>query len=227
MTSIFRHCLKYLYAKMKWRSKCIFDFSSDISIKATFEGMNKIHRNTSFAGTLGYGSYIGEGCTLRAHIGRFTSIAPQVCTTDGVHPLYSPFATTSPSFFSLNPNKSQNGSTFAKKQLYKEHSYVDETQQIAISIGSDCWIGTGAFFIGGITIGHGAVVLARAVVTKNVPPYAIVGGVPARIIRYRYDEDTIKMLLNIQWWNQPHEWLKENWLLMTDIDKLKSYFYEN
>lgn len=60
-----------------------------------------------------------------------------------------------------------------------------------MKIGSDCWIGTGVFLVGGIVIGNGAVVLAGAVVTKDVPPYAIVGGVPARILRYRYDEETI------------------------------------
>ena len=78
--------------------------------------------------------------------------------------------------------------------------------------------------IGGVHIADGAVVLAGAVVTKNVPPYAIVGGVPAKIIRYRYDEETISFLLQAQWWNNTEDWFKENWKLLTDIDKLKAYY---
>lgn len=66
--------------------------------------------------------------------------------------------------------------------------------------------------------------LAGAVVTKDIPPYAIVGGVPAKIIRYRYDEETIAFLLRIKWWDMPEDWLKENWRLLNDMDKLKAYF---
>ncbi len=99
----------------------------------------------------------------------------------------------------------------------------EELRPMAI-IGNDCWIGENVFYVGGITIGDGAVVLAGAVVTKDVPPYAIVGGVPAKVLKYRYDDDTIQFLLRIKWWNNSIEWLRENWQLMTDIDKLKEYY---
>ena len=72
----------------------------------------------------------------------------------------------------------------------------------------------------------GAVVLAHAVVTKDVPPYAIVGGVPAKVIGYRYDEDTIDFLLKVKWWNKDKKWFKEHWELLCDIDKMKTYFNE-
>ena len=94
-------------------------------------------------------------------------------------------------------------------------------------IGNDVWIGEGAFLAGGITVGDGAMILARAVVVQNVPPYAIVGGVPAKVISFRYDEDTINWLLDIQWWNLDTNWLKENWKLLCDIDKLKAYFKDH
>ena len=70
-----------------------------------------------------------------------------------------------------------------------------------VRIGNDVWIGADAFIRGGVTIGDGAIVAAHAVVTKDVPPYAIVGGVPARVIRYRFDEATIRELLALRWWD--------------------------
>jgi acetyltransferase-like isoleucine patch superfamily enzyme len=72
-----------------------------------------------------------------------------------------------------------------------------------VTIGHDVWFGSGAFILSGVTIGHGAVVAARAVVTKDVPPYAIVGGNPAGVIRYRFDEATISALLDVAWWELP------------------------
>ncbi len=74
-----------------------------------------------------------------------------------------------------------------------------------VEIGSDVWIGYEAFILSGVTIGHGAVVGARAVVTKDVRPYAIVGGNPAREIRRRFTDEQVEALLRIGWWNWPDE----------------------
>ena len=74
-----------------------------------------------------------------------------------------------------------------------------------IVIGSDVWIGYEAIVLAGVTIGDGAVVGARAVVTKDVPPYTIVGGVPAKPIRKRFDDKTIEALLDIKWWDWPKD----------------------
>ncbi len=203
----------YIYVKDKIRFKKYvnYNITTKISSNSTFEGANVIGDNTKFCGNMGYGSYICNECSIIGNIGRFTSIAAEVKNAQGVHPIGSPYATTSPMFFSL---KKQSGITFAKKQLFDE-------MRAPISIGSDCWIGQRAFFVGGLTIGDGAVVLAGAVVTKDVPPYAIVGGVPAKILKYRYDEETIQFLLEKKWWNMPVEWLKENSALLCDIDRLK------
>ncbi len=213
----------YAY-RFKWRKVCIIPFSAYVTPRSSFEGMSQIHDKALFSGHLGYGSYVGPCSNLSADIGKFSSIASNVTTIIGRHPLSEPFATTSPAFFSLNSKKFQNGSTFASLQMFKENSYVDEERGIAVQIGSDCWIGEGAAIVNGVIVGDGAVVLARAVVTKDVPPYAIVGGIPAKVIKYRYDQDTIDFLLKIKWWNQSPEWLSENWKLLCDIDKLKDYY---
>lgn len=74
-----------------------------------------------------------------------------------------------------------------------------------IVVGSDVWIGYEAVVLSGVTIGDGAIIGARAIVTRDVPPYAIVGGVPARLIRKRFDDKTIETLLRLKWWNWPSE----------------------
>ena len=79
-----------------------------------------------------------------------------------------------------------------------------------MNIGNDVWIGANAMILGGITIGDGAIIGAGAVVTKDIPPYAIVGGIPARIIRYRFPNDVINALLSSQWWNLSENILKSN-----------------
>ncbi len=79
-----------------------------------------------------------------------------------------------------------------------------------IVIGNDVWIGFEAVIMAGVHIGDGAIIGTRALVTKDVPPYAIVGGVPARIIRKRYDDATIEMLLSIRWWDWPPEKIAQN-----------------
>ena len=220
------HCgikqlLKRWILRLKWHGKLQLEQGCDIALQAQFEGMNKIYSHSSFGGILGYGSYIGHHSSLTAKIGRFCSISNHVICNAGIHPFQAPFATTSPCFFSL---RKQNGATFATQQMLNEIKTTDNEGAFDCEIGNDVWICEGVFINGGIHIADGAVVLAHAVVTKDVPPYAIVGGVPAKIIGYRYDEATIKWLLNVQWWNNPIAWFRARWSLLCDIDKLKAYY---
>lgn len=222
-----RSFIKTVYYKLFVPSRVRIPLSAILDNKVSFEGCCQLHPYVKFCGRLGYGSYIGPYSKISAHIGRFTSIASYVCTVAGRHAYQAPFATTCPMFFSLNPNHSQSGSTFATEQMFEELKFAVPEKQLDVEIGNDVWIGERAMLIGGVHIADGAVVLAGAVVTKNVPPYAIVGGVPAKIIRYRYDEETISFLLQAQWWNNTEDWFKENWKLLTDISKLKDYYQVN
>ena len=210
----FYHLYSYLRLRNKTRGKLIFRYSCKITDDSSFEGANKILDRTIFRGRLGYGSYIMKDSCVEAYIGRFTSIAPRFITNKGMHPYKSPYVSTCPMFYSL---KEQNGYTFAKHQAFEEE------RPFAV-IGNDCWIGENVFMVGGVKVGDGAVVLSGAVVTKDIEPYSIVGGVPAKQVGYRYDAKTIQFLLEICWWNQPLSWLEEHWQLFNNIEELKDYY---
>lgn len=211
MKHFIKRVCRLFYMMIKYRNRLSCHYTADIGFNSAFEGANKIYAHTVFVGSMGYGTYVGERCQLYAHIGRFTSIAPDVQCNLGVHPTSEPYATTCPMFFST---RKQNGCTFANKNLFQEIKPF-------VEIGNDCWIGQRCFLVGGIKIGHGAVILAGAVVTKDIPPYAVVGGVPAKILRYRYDEETINFLLNTCWWDKPVDWLRSHWEALNNVDELK------
>lgn len=214
-----KRIFKYILLSIKWHGKCKFSFDSEIAYQSRFEGCNRIFSGTTFRGKLGFGSYIAHHSVILANVGRFTSIASNCRIASGRHPYTAPFVTTSPMFFSL---LKQNGDTFATEQMFKEYNWL--TAETSIEIGSDCWIGDGVTFIDGVSIATGAVVLANAVVTKDVPPYSIVGGIPAKVLRYRYDEETIHFLLNSKWWEKDPQWLRANWRIMTDLNLFKKKF---
>jgi len=217
-----KNTFDYIHLKYKWKGKVLFNRSTRIHKISNFEGANKVCSNTYFEGYMGYGSYIGSNGYFIGKIGRFSSIAGKCYVVLGRHPYKYPFATTSPMFFSLSK---QNGYKFTDVQLYNEFKYAEPNYFVVI--GSDCWIGHDVKIIEGVRIGDGAMVLAGAVVTKDVPPYAIVGGIPAKIIGYRFDEQTIQFLLKAEWWNNNIKWIKENWKLMTNVDLLKEYYKYN
>ena len=209
-----KHLWNYIIIYKRNRHKLYFCYSSHIAPTSKFEGNNSILENSTFKGSMGYGSFISSHCEISAYIGRYTSIAPHVRTNRGIHPFTYPYVSTCPMFYST---RKQNRLTFAT------HGSFEEMRRFT-TIGNDCWIGENVFFVGGITIGDGAVILAGAVVTKNVPPYAVVGGVPAKVIKYRYDNDTIDFLLRFKWWNKDIKWLKANWELFNDIELFRKLY---
>ena len=135
---------------------------------------------------------MSKNCDIYASIGRFTSIGSNVQTIMFRHPTTYPYVSTSPVFYST---KQQCGETFADKETFEECVMLDHKQHCAVAIGNDVWINSNVTIISGVTIGDGAVVLAGAVVTRNVPPYSIVAGVPAKVIKYRFSQTDIEWLL--------------------------------
>ena len=174
------------------------DFSR--CIESTLNGYNRIDRFTLIQNSvIGENSYVGaHSMIFQTEIQKFCSIAWGVSIGPAEH---DPSQITSHDFlyndyYNLKPKEAQPAyDRFKKKTL----------------IGNDVWIGANSTILRGINIGNGAVVGANSIVTKDVPSYAIVGGCPAKIIRYRFDDDKIHLIEKSEWWNLPREKLKENW----------------
>lgn len=167
-------------------------------------GRNRIGDNCKIRHSdIGKHTYIGGDTVISyAKIGRFCSIAENVTFVAGRHPI--DYVSTHPIFYS---RQYKNG--YAYRPEFEEYEYVDNNHKYMFEIGNDVWIGSKAMLLQGVKIGHGAVIGAGAVVTKDVPPYAIVGGVPAKVIKYRFDNEIISELLALEWWNQSENWLKK------------------
>lgn len=207
--------IKRVILKLKNRGKNVkIASNANVSVSSAFEGNNYIGNNSSFAGVMGIGSYIGSNCRVSAKIGRFCSVSDNVTTVNGLHPAKD-FVSTHSAFYS--PSNSVDLS-FTEKSKFQEYAYADESLKLAVEIGNDVWIGYGATVLAGVKIGDGAIIAAGAVVTKDVEPYAIVGGVPAKAIRYRFDEGQREFLSEFKWWEKPVEWLRENCENMQDIE---------
>ncbi len=144
-----------------------------------------------------------------AQIGKFCSIATFVRVNPGNHPTYTRPAqhhfTYRSALFGLGED---------------DAAFFDWRREHAVTIGHDVWIGHNATVMPGVAVGNGAVVGTGAVVTHDVPPYAIVAGVPAKIIRMRFDENTAARVEQTAWWDWPHEVLKER---MADFRDLEAF----
>jgi acetyltransferase-like isoleucine patch superfamily enzyme len=132
-----------------------------------------------------------------SEIGNFCSIASNVQIGLGFHPM--DFISTSPIFYDC----SQPLPEFFTNNKFN----IDNSQRVII--GSDVWIGVSSIIKSGITIGVGSVIGAGSIVTKDVPPYSIVVGVPAKIIKYRFDNDLIAQLIESKWWELDKDILKQ------------------
>ena len=191
--------------------------SALVNIKSTFGGNNSIFAKSVFNGHLGFSSYIGTNSYIVGYVGNYCSIGNEVKVITGRHPV-NEFVSTSPFFYSSIKSCPK---MLQKESVYKEHKKVlFNGNEYSCVIGNDVWIGSHAIILEGIKIGDGAIVGAGAVVTKDVPPYAVVAGSPAKIIKYRYPDDVISKLLDSKWWNWDLETIKKNLPLFLDVDKM-------
>lgn len=179
-----------LRLKLKHQNKSLSLGNNTIIRNCRFGFHNIVYDNTLLYNvSVDDYSYIGGDSRLsNVSIGKFCSLGPELRIGLGRHPLR--LKSTFPGFYT-------SGGYYGVKQEYKN----DEPAYERIIIGHDVWIGARAMILDGVTVGTGAVIAAGAVVTKDVPPYAIVGGVPAKIISFRFSEDEIEKLLKSEWWN--------------------------
>lgn len=171
--------------------------------------------NSIINSRVGRHSNIKSNCKIyNAAVGKFCVFAQNVTVGAGKHPVH--FASTNFLFYS----NTKSFKTFADGEYFLDEHDV-------INIGHDVWFGANSSVVGNVNIGSGAVIAYGAVVTKDVPPYAVVGGVPAKIIKMRFSDDVIERLLEIKWWNLSDAFFTEHFKLMHDPMALINFYDRN
>lgn len=222
MVRIIQTLIESVVANIKYfksRLRTIVQYSKFANIKngviirqCQLEGNNLINHDSIVEKCkIGQFTYISDSCYIgNAKIGRYTSIADHVYFCLGSHPTKR-FVSTHPIFYSNT--KQIFGDTFIQDDV---NLFTDEYKKCLsdpnwqIVIGNDVWIGSHAIIMPGVEIGDGAIIAAGAVVTRNVPSYAVVGGVPATIIKYRFTTEQIANLKDRSWWNLSTNDIKMN-----------------
>ena len=196
---------KLLERKNKSKSLKIGYMSS--AINSGFGIYNTLYDNVTLNEVqLGDFTYIaGNTAISKTKLGKFCSIGPNCKIGLGKHPSHT-FVSTHPIFFS---DLKQAQITFADKKYFAEFENI--------TIGNDVWLGSNVIVVDGVNIADGVIVAAGSVVTKNIPPYAIVGGVPAKIIKYRFEKEEIEKLLEIKWWDNDVDYLKYNFIKFHNV----------
>lgn len=159
--------------------------------RTSFGLYNKIYAGAVLTDvSIGDMSYVGERCRLsNVTMGKYSCIGPDVVAGLGMHPSRG-FVSIHPAFYSPYFKA---GRSFTSEAQFKE--------SLPIHIGHDVWIGARATILDGVRIGDGAIIGAGAVVTKDVPPYCVVCGVPAKVVRQRFTQQEIEALLQLKWWD--------------------------
>jgi acetyltransferase-like isoleucine patch superfamily enzyme len=203
--------LGYLYGKLIKKivqGRCVISSRIDKS-SIINGGCSIVHSEIGRYSAVGYQSEL-----INCQVGSFCSIASNAYLGGAEHPLF--WVSTSPVFQAVSHSGPQK--RFALLPLPKAKTTI---------IGNDVWIGHRAIVKAGCVIGDGAVIGAGAVVTKDVPPYAIVGGVPAKVIKMRFSDAVINKLLEIRWWSFTEDQLRIIGPLMNDCEKLIQFIEEN
>ena len=210
------------YRLYYYKKKVKFSKNVLLNVKNHFEGWNVIGANSEIAtSSIGLGTYIADNSIIKyAIIGKFCSIGSNVQTGLGVHPSKL-FVSTHPAFFST---QKQAGFSFVDKDIFGEQLFLDGQKTHVVQIGNDVWIGNNVIIMDGLKVGDGAIIATGSVVTKDVLPYAIVGGVPARFIRFRFSEKQIEKIMDVKWWDWDFKEIKSKISLFSNIDSFISSF---
>ncbi len=162
--------------------------------------------NFIFHSNIGDYSYTGANdVIMHSEIGRFCSISWGVTIGPGEH-----------DYKRITSHDFLYNDFYGIKNKEEKESYNRFKKQC--TIGNDVWIGTNATILRGVKIGDGAVIGANSIITKDIPPYAIAVGNPAKIVRFRFDDSVIKELLNLKWWDFSYEKIKRNFLSFNNLD---------
>lgn len=203
-----------------------------------FEGRNFLDRGVYVANSyIGYGSNINRYSNIsETKMGRYCSIAPNVEVVVGQHPVKERFVSTHSAFYSARKTL---GYTYRDETVFEEQRYpekmqcrrsTDENQagvngavdcaefKYQVVIGNDVWIASDVRILAGVTIGDGAIIGACSLVTKDVEPYGIYVGVPAKKVGTRFEPDVIEKLEKIKWWEHDEAWLREHVKEFDDVD---------
>lgn len=203
-----RFIVNLIRAKLRYRGNSVnIGYMSTVDAKSQLEEYVTLNRNIKIRNSnIGKCTYVADDSIINnASIGSFCSIGPGVKMGLGSHPVE--MVSTHPLFYST---LGQAKLVFADKNYFTE--YAD------IKIGSDVWIGANCILKDGVEIGNGAVVAAGAVVVSNIEPYSIVGGVPAKLLRKRFDQNVIDQIEGTKWWSEDINTLKERYKLFHDVD---------
>lgn len=219
--------LKYS-RKLNRKKDCNIHWHTEIDTSTTFEGCNTIAENVGLNQcNIGYMTYIGNDTIFyKTDIGRFCSIADNVIIVFGQHPA-SGFSSTHQAFYFKNgvSGKSYVDLDYWSPEQTYPHADIEKDRYVVI--GNDVWIGKRVMIMSGVKIGDGAIIAAGAVVTKDVPPYSIVGGMPARLIRKRFSDDDIEWLLKLKWWYKDEKFWKKYGNYFHDIHLFRKKLTED
>lgn len=212
---------KYIINRFKFKIKYNADVKSAFVDKNTKLGKKcNISKNTYITKGVEVGEYTyfnaGAGYILvegNTTIGKYCSIGPNVNIGPGNHPIN--FLTTHPIIY----DKKWIKKIGVKESIVKESNYIKKNKKV--NIGNDVWIGMNTIIMPGVNIGNGAIIGAGSIVTKDVPDYAIVGGNPAKLIRYRFSYDIIQKLNRVhdKWWDWNEYKLNNQIECMYNIEK--------
>ncbi|WP_299007652.1 CatB-related O-acetyltransferase [uncultured Shewanella sp.] len=183
----------FLYRDCSFESFCVINKKVELSKTKFLEGARLGTHSKVIGSSVGCYTSIGSRCNIsNTTLGNFCSISWNVTINARNHELYRPTTSAFP---------------YVKRMGFTDK---DELTHEKCRIGNDVWIGTGAVILSGVSIGDGAVVGAGSIVTKDVLPFEIVAGTPARVIKKRFNQKQILELLELNWWNWPIEKIRKN-----------------